>query len=119
MSKKKFLLVHRSPAGSSPSAGPATKPSPEEMQAAMAKWQAWKAQFDAELVDIGAKLKPGGLVYRGGVVTDGPFMEGKEIMGGYMVIETTSIERALEILKAMPAPTMPGASIEIREMAPF
>ena len=113
MSKKKFLCVHRSPPG-----GPRSKPSPEEMQAAMAKWQAWKTQFDAELLDMGAKLQPGGAIYRGGTVTDGPFIEGKEILGGFMILETTSLERAVEIVKAMPM-QVADASIEIREMASF
>jgi hypothetical protein len=36
-----------------------------------------------------------------------------------MILETTSIERALEIVRAMPAPTRAGASVEIREMASF
>jgi hypothetical protein len=112
MSKKKFLCVHRSAQDA-----PRQKPSPEEMEKAMAKWQAWKAQFDAELFDMGAKLAPGGAVYRGGTVTDGPYIEGKEVLGGFMILETTSLERAIEIVAAMPM--QPGAAIEIREMASF
>ncbi len=115
MSKKKFLCVHRSPLASD---APREKPSPAAMQAGMAKWQAWKAEFDAELIDMGAKLKSGGAVYRGGTVTDGPFVEGKEVLGGFMILETTSLERAIEIVKAMPTQT-PGAAIEIREMETF
>jgi hypothetical protein len=113
MSKKKFLCVHRSPADA-----PRSKPSAEEMQAAMAKWQTWKAQYDAELLDMGAKLQPGGAVFRSGAVTDGPFIEGKEVLGGFMILETTSLERAVEIVKAMPI-QVANASIEIREMASF
>lgn len=113
MSKKKFLCVHRS----APDA-PRKPPSPEEMQAAMARWQAWKKEFDAELFDMGAKLAPGGAVYRSGRVTDGPFVEGKEILGGFMILETSSLERAIEIVKAMPM-QVEGAAIEIREMASF
>lgn len=113
MSKKKFLCVHRSAPDASP-----RPPSPEEMQAAMARWQAWKTRFDAELLDMGAKLMPGGAVFRNGKVTDGPFVEGKEILGGFMILQTSSLERALEIVKAMPM-QVEGAAIEIREMASF
>jgi hypothetical protein len=115
MSMKKFLIVNRSPADR-PSA---KKPSPEEMQAAMAKFQAWKAQFAEEIVDVGDALKPGGIVYRNGAVTDGPFIEGKEVMGGYMIVATASIERAVDILKACPIHANPDASFEIREMARY
>lgn len=116
MSSKKFLVVHRS----APSAGGGAsrpKPSPEEMQAAMAEWQAWKTRFDAELADMGAKLRPEGAVFRDGTVTDGPYAEGKEVLGGYMILQTTSLERATEIVRQMPM--QPGAVLEIREIAPF
>ncbi|MBN8612287.1 MAG: hypothetical protein J0L92_16955 [Deltaproteobacteria bacterium] len=113
MSKKKFLCVHRSAPGA-----PRTAPSADEMQAAMARWQAWKAEFDAELLDMGAKLQAGGAVVRDGKVTDGPFVEGKEVLGGFMILETSSLERAIEIVKAMPM-QVEGAAIEIREMASF
>jgi hypothetical protein len=114
MSKKKFLCVHRAP----PDAA-RKQPSPEEMQGQMAKWQAWKAEFDAELLDIGARLTPGGAIVKAGAVTDGPFIEGKEVLGGFMILETTSLQRAVEIVQAMPAPMQPGASIEIREMTSY
>lgn len=113
MSNKKFLCVHRSPPGARPA-----KQSPEDMQAAMAKWQEWKTRYDAELLDMGAKLQPGGAVFRSGNVTDGPFIEGKEVLGGFMILQTTSLERAVEIVKAMPI-QIAEASIEIREMASF
>lgn len=115
MSKKRFLILNRSPIDAT-----ARRPSPEDMQAAMAKFQAWKAQFAEEFVDVGDALKPGGVVYRDGTVTDGPFIEGKEVMGGYMIVATTSIERALEILKACPIHTQGSrSSFEIREMSRY
>jgi hypothetical protein len=72
--KKKFLCIYRSPK----EAPAGTKPSPEEMQAAMAEWQVWKARFDEELIDMGAKLEPEGMVYKSGTVTDGPFIEARK-----------------------------------------
>jgi hypothetical protein len=50
-------------------------------------------------------------------VTDGPFAEAKEIVGGYMLVSAESIDRAIEITRESPALMMPGASVEIREVA--
>ena len=50
-------------------------------------------------------------------VTDGPFVEAKEIVGGYMIVAAESYEQAIEVAKEMPGMVMPGARIEIREMA--
>jgi hypothetical protein len=49
-------------------------------------------------------------------VTDGPFIEAKEVMGSYAFVETDSLARAIEIAKECPINMMPGASVEIREL---
>jgi hypothetical protein len=110
MSTTKFLFLYRFPAGATP------KPaSPEEMQAQYAAWAAWRTKFEKEVIP-GEGLKPGGTVVRGGNVTDGPFIEAKEVMGSYAFVETSSMARAIEIAKECPINTMPGASVEIREL---
>jgi len=48
--------------------------------------------------------------------TDGPFVEAKEIVGGYMFVSADNVERAIEVAREMPM-LMPGATIEIREVA--
>ena len=49
---------------------------------------------------------------RGGfTVTDGPFAESKEVLGGYYVIEATDLDEALAIAKEVPAP---GGGVEVR-----
>jgi hypothetical protein len=64
-------------------------------------------------------LKPTGKVVRtGGVVSDGPFVESKEVLGGYSIIQAGSYEEALRIAKECPHHQGPG-SIEIREMAGY
>ncbi|HVT64857.1 MAG TPA: YciI family protein [Mycobacteriales bacterium] len=40
---------------------------------------------------------------RGSIVTDGPFAETKEVLGGYYLIEAPDLDAALEIAKAVPA----------------
>ena len=108
--KTKFLYLYRFPAGAAP------KPSsPEEMQAQYAAWSAWKAKFEKEVIP-GEGLKPGGAVVKGGDVTDGPFIEAKEVMGSYAFVETSSLARAIEIAKECPINTVPGGSVEIREL---
>ncbi len=48
-------------------------------------------------------------------VSDGPFVEAKEIIGGFMIVSAESLEHAAAIAKEMPVG--PGARIEVREMA--
>lgn len=84
-----------------------------------AQWNAWKAKFNDEIIDIGDGLKPGGVVYKAGTVSDGPFIEAKEVLGGFSIVQTSSLARALEIAKECPFNFMPGASVEIREMMGF
>src|SRR6266850_2086342 len=62
------------------------------------------------------RLKPGGKVLATGSVTDGPFAEAKEIVGGFSIISADSYERAVAVAKECPIVHMPGSKIEIREM---
>ena len=50
---------------------------------------------------------------KGAVVTDGPYMEAKELIGGYGVIEVPSLDEAIAMAKTWPA----GSTIEIRPLA--
>lgn len=110
MPTQKYLCLHRS-STEQPST---TKPSPAQMQDMYAAWSEWKEKFKANILDMGAKLKPGGKVVTTSGVTDGPFVEAKEIVGGYMIITADSYEEAIEVAKGI---LMPGSRIEIREMA--
>lgn len=110
---QKYLFLHRSQPGPTPSAD--HKPSPEQMQQMLAKWNAWKDKFKDNIVDWGDKLKPGGKVVNGSGVSDGPFVEAKEIVGGFMIVSAETIEQATIIAQEMPAG--PGSRIEIRELA--
>jgi hypothetical protein len=107
----KFMYLFRFATGAPP------KPSsPEEMQAQYAAWGAWKAKF-AQEVTPGEGLKMGsGAVVKGGHVTDGPFIEAKEVLGSYAFVETSSLARAIEIATECPIHSIPGASVEIREL---
>ena len=91
--------------------------SPDQMQEMLGRWNAWKGQFKQQIVDLGDGLKPGGKLLANGVVTDGPFPESKEVVGGYSIIAAESYEQALVVARACPFAANPGGRIEIRELA--
>ena len=49
-------------------------------------------------------------------VADGPFVEAKELVGGYMIVAADNYDAAVEVVTACPAAHVPGASLEIREL---
>lgn len=102
------------------SADPNDAPSPAEMQAAWGQWKSWMTKYAKEILEHSPPRsgpKPGGkvAVCRGGAVTDGPFAEGKEIVGGWSFIQTESFEQAQEIAREVPS----FSSVEIIELATF
>jgi hypothetical protein len=50
-------------------------------------------------------------------VADGPFIEAKEVVGGYMLVSAESYDGAVEVVRACPAVDAPGALLEIRELS--
>lgn len=111
----KFLFAYRQPAKA-----PGPPPSPTELQQMLAQWAAWKQQFHDEIIDLGDGLKPTGQVVRAeGVPTDGPFVEAKEVLGGYSIVQAANLARAVHISRSCPVLAYPGASIEVRELAGF
>lgn len=111
MAIQKYLFVQRSQPGKR------QQPSAAQMQEMYAAFNAWKEKFAANIVDMGGKLKPGGKILTASGVTDGPFIEAKEIIGGFMIVAAESYERALEVAKECPGVVGPGSSVEIREIA--
>jgi hypothetical protein len=94
---------------------PEVKFSPEEMQAGMTVWEKWVDGIIASntLVSRGNRLGNDGRTIRNGkVVTNGPYAEIREIIGGYLIIRANSIDEAAEIAKS--APLVGSGSIEIR-----
>src|SRR5258705_1862103 len=94
-------------------------PSAAQMQGMCAAFNAWKVHFRGNILDMGSQLNPSGKVLTASSVTDGPFAEGKEVVGGFMIIAANDYEGAVAVVKAMPMMQMPGACVEIREMASF
>ncbi len=96
-----------------------SKVSPEDMQKSMDRWSKWIGQGFAQgwMVDAGDALLPEGrLVDRERVVTDGPFVESKEVVGGYSVIKAETFDEAVTYAKTCPNVTE-GGHTEIRQLA--
>jgi hypothetical protein len=95
--------------------------SAEAQQAHMQKWFAWveKLQNEKRYVS-GEALLPGGKTIKGSkkTVTDGPFAEGKEVVGGYFVVNAKDLNEATEMAKACPDYALDGI-VEVREVVKF
>jgi len=109
----KFLVVARS-------TGEAYKDrSPQEMQQIVQKYMAWAAGLrDAGHMLLAEKLRPGGRVVRGSgprmIVTDGPFIESKEVLGGFWLIDAESYEEVQGFLKDHPH--LDAGTLEVRQI---
>ena len=93
--------------------------SPEEMQSHMGRWAAWMEAISQP--DMPAEGDPlhtdGKLVSNGGaMVTDGPFTEGKEVVGGYVVLPANDMDHAVELSKGCPIFEF-GGTVEVRAIA--
>jgi hypothetical protein len=99
--------------------GRETKASPEQMQKTMEKWVLWFKELNAKglLKDPGHPLEPSGKVVTGKqkAVHDGPYAEAKDVVGGYVVIEASDIDHAVELSKGCPI-LEAGGSVEVRQI---
>jgi hypothetical protein len=111
----KFLFVYRRGIDA------VNRMTPEEMQQHMQKWQTWirEGLQKGWIIDRGDALtKEGCVVNANKVVMDGPFVEAKEIVGGFSIVQANTIEAAAELAKGCPA-LLTGGSVEIRPLAEF
>lgn len=109
---KDFLLIFRNDYNAVP------KASAEEAAAETKKWMDWIGGIAAQnkLADRGNKLSQSGKVLRPQhVITDGPYTEIKEAIGGYTAIKAGSLEEAVELAKGCPI-LLHGGNVEIREI---
>ncbi|MFN7115706.1 MAG: YciI family protein [Saprospiraceae bacterium] len=93
--------------------------SPEQMQAQLAKWGEWLGGLAAQgKLTGGQQLLPVGKVVSGTAkkVTDGPFAEGKELMGGYVTVKADSEAEVLQYASTCPALVFEEGSVEVREI---
>jgi len=94
---------------------------PEQMQTAMQNWKVWTAQLmqAGRYVNDGNRLKAEGAVLSGRKkdLIDGPYTEGKEIVGGFRIIKARDLADAVEAAKSCPIFDNDG-QVEVREIIP-
>lgn len=90
---------------------------PEDSQQIMQKWMNWFKQLgeSGNLKDGGQPLESEGKVVKSksGPITDGPFTEAKDLVGGYSLIEAGSLAQAAELAKGCPILERDGI-VEVR-----
>lgn len=108
----KYLCLQRNlPGGETPP----EKPSPARMQAMYAKFNEWREKFQENLIDLGGKLGAG-RVATAEPTPDGPLVEVKELVGGYMIVLAGSLDEALRIARECPGLVRPGSGVEVIEI---
>ena len=108
---EKFMLIFHG--------GIKSNASPEELQANMGKWMAWIDKLrKANQYVAGEPLLPGGKLVsgaKGKSVTDGPYTEGKEVVGGFFIVNAKDIEEAVELAKGCPDLEQ-GSKVQVRQV---
>jgi len=93
--------------------------SPESMQTEMQKWMQWMGGLQEKGQLSGAQpLESSGKQITGTkkIVTDGPFMEGKEMVGGYLICKANTYDEAVEIANGCPILEHNDGIVEVREI---
>lgn len=108
---KEFMLIFRHEDG-------ARVASPEQIQVWMKQTMDWLGGIAAQnrLVSQGNGLSfdDSRVVRHGNIVTNGPFGEIKETIGGYVIVQAESVEEAVEFAKGSPVLQGEGNSVEVR-----
>ncbi|MRI01059.1 hypothetical protein GH721_11010 [Kriegella sp. EG-1] len=95
--------------------------SPEQLQERMGKWFAWNEKMSAQgIVKSGDALVPvvKRVVGKDRTISDGPFADSKELIGGYYIVSAESADAVVEIAQDYPDYDL-GGTVEIREVMVF
>jgi hypothetical protein len=90
--------------------------SPQQMQQQMQKWGAWIQQLTKSgNFKAGEPLERGGKVLTGKkkLVTDGPYAEAKDLVGGYLLVSAKTVDDAVELARGCPILEADG-TVEVR-----
>lgn len=95
--------------------------SPEQMQDRMGRWWEWSNKMQEQGILKGGEALLSKAVRVSGpkrIVSDGPFVESKELVGGYFIVSAESFEKVVEIARDYPDYDLDG-TVEIREVMKF
>lgn len=109
---KEFMMIFRNEKMST-----GEMPSPEQMQAVMKEWQNWIGGIAAQGKYISTnRLYPEGKTLKANnVITDGPYAEVKEMVGGYLIVKAETLDEAVEMAKSCPN-LVYGGNVEVRSV---
>jgi hypothetical protein len=85
------------------------------MQEMYVKFNDWREKFRDNLIDMGGRLGAGSLV-TAKPRSDGPFVEVKELVGGYMIVSAESLAEAIKVARGCPGLVGPGSGVEVIEI---
>ncbi|XZF12403.1 YciI family protein [Chitinophagaceae bacterium MMS25-I14] len=94
--------------------------SPEQLQVWMKQTMDWIGGIAAQnkfVAGNGLPFDDAKVVHHGGIVTNGPFGDIKETIGGYIVVKASSAEEAAEFAKGCPVLQGEGNTVEVRKIA--
>ncbi len=114
----KFLLLFRNSIAEETSF---QELSPEDMQAEIAQWNTWIGGIAAQgkLISTEGLHMTGRMMANAGtVVTDGPYTESKELVGGFMLLQAADYAEAVEFGKGCPS-LHQGGTVEVRQIQNF
>ncbi len=93
--------------------------SPEQIQVWMKQTMDWIGGIAAQNKFVGGNGLPfdgAKVVHHNNVVTDGPFGEIKETIGGYVIVKAGSVDEAVEFAKGCPVLQGEGNTVEVRKI---
>jgi hypothetical protein len=93
--------------------------SPQQMQEHMQRWGAWIQKLSATGNFVaGDPLEASGRTVRGKrkAITDGPFAEAKDLVGGYLIVNAESLEQATELAHGCPILESDAGTVEVRAL---
>lgn len=91
-------------------------PTPEQMQQSIKQWQDWIGGIAAQgkFVSTNQLSFQGKTLKSGGIISDGPYAEVKEIVGGYLIARASDIDEAVKLAHGCPVLHF-GGHVEVRE----
>lgn len=107
---KEFMMIFRSDSDK-------PKLSAEQMQESIKQWQDWIGGIAAQGKFVGTNALgfEGKTVHADATITDGPYAELKEIVGGYIIVKATDIDDAVKLSEGCPTLSI-GGNVEVRDV---
>lgn len=110
---QEYMLIFRHEDGSKVA-------SPEQIEVWMKQTMDWIGGIAAQnkfVAGNGLPFDDAHVVHYNQVVTNGPFGEIKETLGGYIIVRADSVEEAIEFAKGSPVLQGDGNTVEVRKLA--